>query len=216
MSVHLEHPRKRRGLLLIVSSPSGAGKTSLSRRLVADHADLELSVSATTRAPRPGEEHGREYFFASQAEFDAMVANDDFLEWAHVHGARYGTPRDPVMAALASGKDVLFDIDWQGAEQVAEKLPDDSVRVFILPPSMHELARRLHTRAQDSQKVIEGRLERAYGEIAQWRAYDYVIVNQDYDHAYADLAHIYHAERLKRDRQAWADPFVEALLAEKV
>ena len=215
MSVHLEHPRKRRGLLLIVSSPSGAGKTSLSRRLVADHADLALSISATTRSPRPGEEHGREYFFVSEAEFQAMVERDDFLEWANVHGYRYGTPRAPVVAALEAGKDVLFDIDWQGAEQIAAKLPADAVRVFILPPSMHELARRLHARAQDSQKVIEGRLERAYGEIAQWRAYDYVIVNQDYDLAYADLAHIYHAERLKRDRQAWAEPFVETLLAEK-
>jgi guanylate kinase len=216
MSVHLEHPRKRRGLLLIISSPSGAGKTSLSRRLVADHADLELSISATTRAPRPGEEHGREYFFVSDAEFEAMVARDEFLEWANVHGYRYGTPRAPVVAALEAGKDVLFDIDWQGAEQIAGKLPADSVRVFILPPSMHELARRLHARAQDSRKVIEGRLQRAYGEIAQWRVYDYVVVNVDYDHAYADLGHIYHAERLKRDRQAWAEPFVETLLAEKV
>jgi guanylate kinase len=216
MSVHLEHPRKRRGLLLIVSSPSGAGKTSLSRRLVADHADLELSISATTRPPRPGEEHGREYLFVSDAEFQAMVERDDFLEWANVHGYRYGTPRAPVVAALEAGKDVLFDIDWQGAEQIAGSLPADAVRVFILPPSMHELARRLHARAQDSQKVIEGRLERAYGEIAQWRAYDYVVVNVDYDHAYADLAHIYHAERLKRDRQTWAEPFVETLLAEKV
>ena len=215
MSVHLEQPRKRRGLLLIVSSPSGAGKTSLSRRLVADHADMRLSISATTRKPRPGEEHGREYFFVSPEEFDEMVARDEFLEWAHVHGNRYGTPIAPVTAALDAGKDVLFDIDWQGAEQVAEKLAEDSVRVFILPPSMQELARRLHARAQDSQKVIEGRLERAYGEIAQWRAYDYVIVNVDYDHAYADLAHIYHAERLRRDRQTWAEPFVEGLLAEK-
>lgn len=216
MSVHLDHPRRRRGLLLIVSSPSGAGKTSLSRRLVADHADMTLSISATTRAPRPGEEHGREYFFVSPEQFDEMAAGDEFLEWAHVHGNRYGTPRAPVTAALEAGQDVLFDIDWQGAEQVHAKLPEDSVRAFILPPSMHELSRRLHARAQDSQKVIEGRLERAYGEIAQWRAYDYVIVNVDYDHAYADLAHIYHAERLRRDRQTWAEPFVETLLAEKV
>ena len=216
MSVHLDHPRERRGLLLIVSSPSGAGKTSLSRRLVADHADMTLSISATTRAPRPGEEHGREYFFVSPDQFDEMAAGDEFLEWATVHGNRYGTPRAPVTAALEAGKDVLFDIDWQGAEQVFDKLPEDSVRVFILPPSMSELSRRLHARAQDSQKVIEGRLERAYGEIAQWRAYDYVIVNVDYDHAYADLAHIYHAERLRRDRQTWAEPFVETLLAEKV
>ena len=216
MNDPLDHPRARRGLLLIVSSPSGAGKTSLSRRLVADHADMTLSISATTRTPRPGEEHGREYFFCSDDQFDDMAKDDEFLEWATVHGNRYGTPRAPVAAALEAGKDVLFDIDWQGAEQVFDKLPEDSVRVFILPPSMRELSRRLHARAQDSQKVIEGRLERAYGEIAQWRAYDYVIVNVDYDHAYADLAHIYHAERLRRDRQTWAEPFVETLLAEKV
>src|ERR1700741_2611480 len=134
MSVHLDHPRARRGLLLIVSSPSGAGKTSLSRRLVADHADMTLSISATTRAPRPGEEHGREYFFVSPDQFDEMATGDEFLEWANVHGNRYGTPRAPVTAALEAGKDVLFDIDWQGAEQVYDKLPEDSVRVFILPP----------------------------------------------------------------------------------
>jgi guanylate kinase len=203
-------------MLLIVSSPSGAGKTSLSRRLVADHAELALSVSATTRRPRPGEEHGREYFFVDDAEFEAMVGRDEFLEWAHVHGYRYGTPRQPVVEALEAGMDVLFDIDWQGAEEIGRQLPSDAVRVFILPPSMHELARRLHARAQDSQKVIQDRLERAYGEIAQWGAYDYVIVNVDYDHAYADLAHIYHAERLKRERQTWAEPFVETLLAEKI
>lgn len=216
MSAHLDPPRRRRGLLLVISSPSGAGKTSLSRRLVADHADLSLSVSATTRPARPGEEHGREYYFVSDAEFDAMVAGDQFLEWAHVHGNRYGTPRAGVMAALEAGQDILFDIDWQGARSIAEKAPEDCVQVFILPPSMHELSRRLHARAQDSQKVIEGRLERAYGEIAQWRTYDYVVVNVDYDHAYADLAHIYHAERLKRDRQTWVAPFVEGLLDEKL
>jgi guanylate kinase len=213
---HLQHPRKRRGHLLLVSSPSGAGKTSLSRRLVADHAELALSISATTRPPRPGEEHGREYYFVSDAEFDDMIARGELLEWAHVHDHRYGTPRTPVMAALDLGKDVLFDIDWQGAKSIAEKAPEDSVRVFILPPSMAELSRRLYARAQDSVPVIEGRLRRAYDEIAQWGLYDYVLVNVDYDHAYADLAHIYHAERLRRDRQAWVAPFVECLLAEKV
>lgn len=216
MSPHLEQPRKRRGLLLLISSPSGAGKTSLSRRLVADHADLALSISATTRPPRPGEEHGREYFFVSDQEFDGMVENGELLEWANVHQYRYGTPRAPVMAALEVGKDVLFDIDWQGAAQIAERAPEDSVRVFVLPPSMSELSRRLHARAQDSVSVIEGRLKNAYGEIAQWHLYDYALVNVDYDHAYADLAHIYHAERLKKYRQAWVGPFVEALLAEKV
>jgi guanylate kinase len=207
---------KRRGLLLLISSPSGAGKTSLSRRLVADHADLALSISATTRPPRPGEEHAREYYFVSDADFDRMVAEDDLLEWAHVHDYRYGTPRAPVMAALEDGKDVLFDIDYQGATSIATKAPEDSVRIFLLPPSMGELARRLYARAQDSVPVIEGRLRRAYDEIAQWRLYDYVIVNVDYDAAYADMAHIYHAERMRRDRQGWIEPFVESLMAEDV
>jgi guanylate kinase len=216
MTDHLDDLRKRRGLLLLISSPSGAGKTSLSRRLVADHADLALSISATTRPPRPGEEHAREYYFVSEGEFDRMVENGELLEWAHVHEHRYGTPRAPVMAALDEGKDILFDIDWQGAKSIAGNAPEDSVRIFILPPSMRELSRRLHARAQDSAPVIEGRLRRAYGEIAQWRLYDYVLVNVDYDHAYADLAHIYHAERLKRDRQTWIAPFVEGLLEEKL
>lgn len=215
-NVHLEHPRKRRGLLLLISSPSGAGKTSLSRRLVTDHPDLALSISATTRPPRPGEEHGRDYFFVTDAEFDAMVKKDDLLEWANVHEHRYGTPRAPVMAALEDGKDVLFDIDWQGAKQIADRAPADSVRVFVLPPSMAELSRRLHARAQDSLAVIEGRLKRAYGEIAQYRLYDYVLVNVDYDHSYSDLAHVYHAERLRRDRQAFLTPFIDGLLAENV
>ncbi len=215
MSTPTDQP-SRRGLLLLISSPSGAGKTSLSRRLVADHADLTLSISATTRPPRPGEEHAREYYFVTDAEFDEMVRAGEMLEWANVHDHRYGTPRAPVMAALEQGKDVLFDIDWQGARSIADNAADDSVRIFILPPSMQELSRRLHARAQDSMNVIEGRLARAYGEIAQYRLYDYVLVNVDYDHAYADLAHIYHAERLRRDRQAWVGPFVEKLLDEKI
>jgi guanylate kinase len=216
LSDYLANRAKRRGLLLLISSPSGAGKTSLSRRLVADHADLALSISATTRPPRPGEEHAREYYFVSDEEFDRMIAEGELLEWAHVHEYRYGTPRTPVMAALEQGKDVLFDIDWQGAKSIADNAPEDSVRIFILPPSMAELSRRLYARAQDSVPVIEGRLRRGYDEIAQWRQYDYIIVNVDYDHSYSDLAHIYHAERLKRDRQAWIGPFVEGLLAEKI
>ena len=216
MSEHAGQPRKRRGLLLLISSPSGAGKTSLSRRLVADHADLALSISATTRPPRPGEENAREYYFVSDAEFDRMIENAELLEWAMVHEYRYGTPRAPVMAALDDGKDILFDIDWQGAKSIAENAPEDSVRIFILPPSMHELSRRLHARAQDSVPVIEGRLRRAYDEIAQWALYDYALVNVDYDHAYADLAHIYHAERLKRERQSWLAEFVSRLLDEKL
>ena len=209
-------PSPRRGLMLLISSPSGAGKTSLSRRLVADHADLDLSISATTRAPRPGEEDGREYHFVDRPTFDAMVEDDAFLEWANVHEHRYGSPRAPVMAALEAGRDVLFDIDWQGAAQIAEKAPDDVVRVFILPPTMAELSRRLHARAQDHEDVIQRRLGRAYGEIERAVDYDYVIVNDDYDRAFADLAHIYHAERLKRLRNPGLKSFVQGLLDEPI
>ena len=212
MSAPRSHGAPRRGLMLVISSPSGAGKTSLSRRLVADHADLDLSVSCTTRDPRPGEQHGREYLFVDRARFDAMVADHAFLEWAEVHDNRYGTPRAPVLAALEEGRDVLFDIDWQGAEQVAAQAPGDVVRVFVLPPTMADLRRRLYARAQDGAEVIERRLQRAPGEIARWAAYDYVLVNDDFDQAYADLAHIYHAERLRRARNPWLGGFVEGLL----
>lgn len=208
--------RLRRGLMLVVSSPSGAGKTSISRRLVADHADLELSISATTRAPRPGEADGREYHFIDRARFDRMAAEGDFLEWAEVHEHCYGTLKGPVAEALSAGRDVLFDIDWQGAAAIAAQAPQDVVRVFILPPSMADLARRLHARAQDAEDVIERRLGRAYGEIGHWGEYDYVVVNQDFDLALADLAHIYHAERLKRARNPWLSAFVEGLLAESM
>ena len=206
----------RRGLLMLVSSPAGAGKTSLSRRLVADFAGMVLSISATTRAPRPGEEEGREYFFKSREEFETMIERGDLLEWAEVNGHLYGTPKGPVMAALEAGKDVMFDIDWQGAEQISVKVPDDSVRVFILPPSWVDLARRLHARAQDSETVIQQRLELGKREIMHWQAYDYVIVNKDFDRAYADLVHIYRAERMKPGRNPWLPPFVEDLLAEKL
>ncbi|MFP5447741.1 MAG: guanylate kinase [Alphaproteobacteria bacterium] len=206
----------RRGLMLLISSPSGAGKTSLSRRLVADHAELELSVSATTRDPRPGEEDGREYHFVDRAAFDQMISCDAFLEWANVHEHRYGSPAQPVMDALGMGRDVLFDIDWQGAAQIAQKAPDDVVRVFILPPSMAELSRRLHARAQDREDVIQRRLGRAYGEIERAVDYDYVIINDDYDRAYSDLAHIYHAERQKRVRNPGLGDFVQRLLDERL
>jgi guanylate kinase len=207
---------QRRGLMLVISSPSGAGKTSLSRQLVADHPDLELSVSATTRAPRLGEEDGREYHFVTPEAFQAMVNADAFLEWAEVHEHRYGSPKASVMASLAAGRDVLFDIDWQGARSIAAAAGEDVVRVFILPPSMAELARRLHSRAQDAEDVIQRRLGRAYGEIEKWGEYDYVIVNRDYDVAYAQLLHIYHAERLRRGRNPWIAPLVDGLLAEKL
>jgi guanylate kinase len=202
----------RRGLLLLLSSPSGAGKTSLSRRLVADHLDnLKLSISATTRACRPGEEEGREYFFKNRAEFEAMAARGELLEWATVHNQLYGTPRDPVERALAAGQDVLFDIDIQGAKSIAEKMPLDSVRVFVLPPSWTDLSRRLHARAQDAEAIINLRLERGKEEITHWGEYDYVIVNQNFDRAYADLSHIYRAERLKPGRNPWLPDFVKGL-----
>ena len=202
--------------MLIISSPSGAGKTSLSRRLVADHADLELSISATTRGPRPGEHDGREYHFVTPERFEAQVKAEDFLEWAEVHEHRYGSPKAPVMAAIAAGRDVLFDIDWQGAMSIASAAAADVVRVFILPPSMADLSRRLHARAQDAEDVIERRLKRSFGEIAMWGEYDYVSLNDDFDLAYADLAHIYHAERLRRTRNPWLKPFVQKLLDEPI
>ncbi len=204
----------RRGLLLVVSSPSGAGKSSLSRRLIGEHPDLSLSVSATTRAPRPGEQDGREYWFVTPEVFREMVAEEAFLESAEVHEHSYGSPRAPVMRELDAGRDVLFDIDWQGAQSIALAAPQDTVRIFILPPTMRDLAERLHSRAQDSEAVISRRLGRARGEIAHWPEYDYVIVNDDFDLAYTQLAAIYHAERLKRARNLWVEPMVAGLLAE--
>lgn len=205
---------QRRGLLLLVSSPSGAGKTSLSRRLVSDHDDLVLSISATTRAPRPGEEEGREYYFVSPERFEEMVEGGQLLEWAHVHDNRYGTPKAPVEAALAAGRDVLFDIDWQGAAQVRQAMPEDSVSIFVLPPTWADLARRLNARAQDSDLVIHRRLERGREEITHWEDYDYVIVNKNFDRAYADLGHIYRAERMKPGRNPWLPDFVARLGSE--
>jgi guanylate kinase len=205
-----------RGLLLVLSSPSGAGKTSLSRRLVSDHQDLNLSISATTRKPRPGEKDGREYHFVDRKAFDAMVERGEFLEWADVHDHRYGSPRTPIMRSLVEGQDVLFDIDWQGALSIHASAPEDTVKVYILPPSMADLRRRLYARAQDEAEVIEGRLSRSKAEIAKWREYDYVIVNDDFDRAYAELAHIYHAERLKRMRNPGLIPLVDKLLAEEI
>ena len=206
----------RRGVLLIVASPSGAGKTSLCRRLMADHGGLELSISMTTRPIRPGEVDGRDYNFVSHEEFQRLVDQDAFLEWADVHGQRYGSPRGPIDRALAEGRDVLFDIDWQGAAQVAEKCPQDAVRVFILPPSLEELRRRLITRSQDAPEVIERRIKNAKGEIEHCDAFDYVFVNDDFDRSYAELAHIYHAERSRRGRNLWVAGYKDALLREVV
>ena len=204
--------RQRRGLMLVLSSPSGVGKTSLSRRLVADHAELDLSISMTTRGPRPGEHDGREYFFVSDAEFTRRIEAGEFLEWAEVHRHhRSGTPRAAVMDALAAGHDVMFDVDWQGARAIAAAAPEDTVRVFILPPSMAEMVRRIHARAGDSDEMIRRRLETAREEFTKWGEYDYVIVNDDFDHAYAELAHIYHAERMRRGRNPWIASFVQDL-----
>ena len=201
----------RRGLLLLVSSPAGAGKTSLSRRLAADYSDLILSISATTRAARPGEQEGREYYFKSRQAFEAMIAAGELFEWAEVNGNLYGTPKAPVVAAMEAGKDVLFDIDWQGARQVAANAPQDSVRVFVLPPSWSDLSRRLHARAQDSAAIIDQRLALGKRESAHWAEYDYVIVNKDFDRAYADLIHIYRSERMKPGRNPWLPEFVAGL-----
>ncbi|MDB5482274.1 MAG: guanylate kinase [Caulobacteraceae bacterium] len=205
---------RRRGLMLVISSPSGAGKTSLARRLVAEHPDLTPSVSVTTRKARPGEEDGHEYWFVTAGAFRDMVADGAFLEWAEVHEHAYGSPRAPVMRLLEDGRDVLFDIDWQGAQAIQRVAPEDTVTVFILPPTIGDLAKRLHTRAQDAEDVIDRRLGRARGEIEHWVDYDYVIVNDDFDLAYAKLASIYHAERLRRERNLWIEPLVARLLAE--
>jgi len=206
----------RRGVLLIVSSPSGAGKTSLCRRLMADHPELVLSVSATTRGIRPGEVDGRDYRFVTDAEFDQMVAEDAFMEWADVHGNRYGSPKAPIYEALKSGHDVLFDIDWQGARDIARKAPQDAVRVFILPPSLAELKRRLVTRSQDAEDVIERRVGNAKEEIEHAGDFDYIFVNDDFDRSYAELAHIYHAERSRRHRNLWVETYRKELLEEDV
>jgi guanylate kinase len=206
--------RPRRGLLLMVVSPSGVGKTSLTRRLVADHQDLHLSISATTRGPRPGEHEGRDYHFVDRTEFDRMLAAGEFLEWAEVYEHRYGSPKAPILASLERGESVLFDIDYQGAMAIADYAPEDAVKVYILPPSLHEMRRRLEARSQDSEAVIAKRLSRAKSEIAKWQDFDYLILNDDFDRAYAELAHIYHAERLTRRRNLWITPFVKALTDE--
>ncbi|HEY2177597.1 MAG TPA: guanylate kinase [Caulobacteraceae bacterium] len=203
---------ERRGLLLVISSPSGAGKTSLSRRLAETHAEIALSISATTRPARRSEKDGREYHFVDREAFDRDVAAGAFLEWAEVHEHLYGTPRAPVTAALKAGGDVLFDIDWQGAAAIHAAEPADTVRIFILPPSMEALAARLHARAQDAAEVISRRLGRARGEIAHWAEYDYVIVNEDFERAYAQIESIYLAERLRRPRNPWLTSFVDTLI----
>ena len=203
----------RRGLMLVLSSPSGAGKTTLSRMLLKADGHIDLSVSVTTRPQRPGEVDGRDYHFIDMVRFESMVKSGKLLEWAEVFGHRYGTPRIPVEKALRAGRDVLFDIDWQGTQQLREKARDDLVSVFILPPSVTELQRRLERRAQDSGAIIAGRMAKAAGEMSHWPEYDYVIVNRDKKDAFAEVRAILAAERLKRERQIGLSALVRDLQA---
>src|SRR5690348_4507785 len=202
---------ERRGLMFVLSSPSGAGKTTLSRLLIEQMPGLKMSVSATTRPMRPGEVDGRDYFFVNKARFEKMVAQGELLEWATVFDNRYGTPRLPVETALSAGQDVLFDIDWQGTQQLREKARADVVSVFILPPSAADLEKRLHSRAQDSQDVIRKRMSRASHEMSHWAEYDYIVINRDIDEAFAEVQSILKAERLKRERRIGLTAFVREL-----
>lgn len=206
---------QRKGLLIILSSPSGAGKSTLAKRLMAWDPTLSFSVSATTRPPRAGEVDGKDYFFRSRETFLAMVAAGEMLEHAEVFGNLYGSPRAPVEAAMAEGRDTLFDIDWQGGQQVRNSvLGKDVVSIFVLPPSIAELDRRLHSRGQDSDTVIAGRMAKSEAEISHWAEYDYVLVNDDLDRAEEALKTILTAERLRRDRQPWLAGFVRGLNGE--
>lgn len=204
--------RRRRGLLFILSSPSGAGKSTLSRRLLADDDSFDFSVSVTTRAPRAGEIDGREYHFLSRETYDAMVAAEGLLEHAEVFGNGYGTPRAPVEAAIVGGRDVLFDVDWQGGQQLRNSaLSDAVVSVFILPPSIEELERRLRARGQDGPEVIAARMAKSHDEISHWAEYDYVLINNDLDRCEADIRAILGAERLRRERRPGLTGFVQGL-----
>ena len=202
----------RRGLLFILSSPSGAGKTTISRRLLTADDEIELSVSATTRPPRAGEIDGIDYHFISEAKFRDMVERDEFYEWAEVFGNFYGTPKGYIRQGLKEGRDFLFDIDWQGTQQLYQKDQQDAVSVFILPPSLPELRRRLESRATDSEDVIDRRMDRARAEISHWAEYDYVVVNDDVDECFSKVREILHAERMKRTRQTGLIPFVRELM----
>ncbi|MGV1897563.1 guanylate kinase [Agrobacterium vitis] len=204
----------RRGLMLVISSPSGAGKSTISRTLMDIDKQIGMSVSVTTRQRRPSEIEGVHYHFISQREFERLKASDALLEWAEVHGNFYGTPREPVEVAMSEGRDMLFDIDWQGAQQLQEKMAADVVSVFILPPTMTELQSRLHRRAEDSEEVIQTRLANSRSEIEHWREYDYVIVNDDLNSAFDAVQSIVKAERLRRDRRPGLFDFVNNLITE--
>lgn len=203
---------ERRGLLFVLSSPSGAGKSTLARKLLAADASISLSVSATTRPPRPGEVDGIDYHFVDTPTFKQMIADGQFLEWAHVFGHRYGTPKAPVEAMLEAGKDVLFDIDWQGTQQLYQEAGIDVVRVFILPPSIEELEDRLRGRGTDSDEVIADRMARAKSEIGHWDGYDYVLINDDIESCFESIQHILAAERLSRARQKGLIGFARKLV----
>ncbi|WP_375622191.1 MULTISPECIES: guanylate kinase [unclassified Bartonella] len=206
---------QRRGFLFILSSPSGAGKSTISRLLLKD-GQLELSVSMTTRKRRPSEVDGLHYHFISKEEFEYKRDRDEFIEWAEVHGNYYGTLRETVEKALNTGRDMLFDIDYQGTEQLQKKMLGDTVSVFILPPSMKELISRLHRRAEDSQDIINLRLENARTELKHWRSYDYVVINEDLDQSLSFIKSIYLAETAKRERCSYLSSFVDGLIAEKI
>src|SRR2546429_1160382 len=202
---------ERRGLMFVLSSPSGAGKTTLSRLLMERTPGLTMSVSVTTRPMRPGEVEGRDYLFIDKSKFEQMAKRNELLEWATVFDNRYGTPRAPVEAALSSGQDVLFDIDWQGTQQLRDRSPKDVVSVFILPPSVSALEQRLHTRAQDSEEVIRGRMRKAGDEMSHFDAYDYIVVNDNIGIAFEAVKSILRAEQLKRERQVGLSDFVLGL-----
>ena len=216
MSSDFSHAKlgQRRGLMLVLSSPSGAGKTTLSRRLLQTDPDIVMSVSVTTRAPRPNEIDGQDYFFVSPEKFAAMLRAGEFLEHATVFGHQYGTRRAPVMAALEAGKDVLFDIDWQGTQQLKIQARDDLASVFVLPPSKAELERRLRIRAQDSEDVVRQRMAKASDELSHWAEYDYLLMNDDIQHAQGKLEEILRVERSRRARQPGLANFVQRLMRE--
>ncbi|MEN7538530.1 guanylate kinase [Aurantiacibacter flavus] len=202
----------RRGLMFILSSPSGAGKTTIARKLLAAEQSLAMSVSVTTRPIRPGEKEGQDYFFTERPQFDRMVEAGDFLEWAEVFGNCYGTPRAQISEGLAVGQDYLFDIDWQGAQQLSQAAGPDVVSVFLLPPSIGELEHRLRSRGTDSDEVIRGRMDRAKAEISHWDAYDYVLVNENVEACFEQVRAILQAERLKRERQRGLIEFARELM----